>query len=201
MTWRERVTLAASLGAQAVDQPVYHWTERRKGTTKRYGFVRVGKKKYSLGSNPTEQSILMTIVHTERDRRRPYSQPLGQEVNPSRDTRRMYAEIQKLQNMVLGPTGRRHDGKKIRFLRGVDPEEAWRQEFRAFSRPLLEARTWPGITEEQWVGLRREIQAETKRGARLGKSPYFVELPREAPEVATGDKRGGRVDGHPCAPN
>ena len=55
---------------------------------------------------------------------------------------------------VLSQVGRRMHGRSVRSRRDVPAVERYRAEYRTLSRALLEQETWPGITEEEYVGLR-----------------------------------------------
>ena len=55
---------------------------------------------------------------------------------------------------VLAQTHRHLHGRRVRASRAVRADERYRAEYRHLSRKALEAATWPGITEDEYVGLR-----------------------------------------------
>jgi hypothetical protein len=70
-------------------------------------------------------------------------------------------------NAALGLLGCRAHGHTVRQRRDVPAEARWAAEYRLIPREALEEASWPGITEEEWVGLRRAVMAEQKRRSRL----------------------------------
>ncbi|MHC5035602.1 MAG: hypothetical protein ACYTFZ_11265 [Planctomycetota bacterium] len=56
---------------------------------------------------------------------------------------------------ILAQTYRHSHGRTLRARRNVPATERYRAEYRTLSRRLLEAATWPGITEGDYVALRK----------------------------------------------
>ena len=67
-------------------------------------------------------------------------------------------ELRKLarqnRQAVLAQTHRHLHGRTVRARRDVPREERYRAEYRHLSRKALEAATWPGITEGEYLALR-----------------------------------------------
>lgn len=61
----------------------------------------------------------------------------------------------KAHDSVLGQTHRYRHGRTVRCRRKVPVEQRCRAEYRHLSRRALEEATWPGVTEDEYVSLRR----------------------------------------------
>jgi len=84
--------------------------------------------------------------------------------------RRLLAERDKAtaaRRAALALVGSRAHGRTVRQRRDVPNEASWATEYWLIPREVLEEATWPGITEEEWVGLRRGLLSELKRRSRL----------------------------------
>ena len=81
------------------------------------------------------------------------------------EDRRQAAELQRA---TLALVGCHAHGHTVRHRRDVPAAARWAAEYRLIPKETLEEATWPGITEEEWIGLRRGVISEQKRRARLG---------------------------------
>ena len=61
-----------------------------------------------------------------------------------------------LKALLLAQTHRYSHGRTVRNRRGVAAVDRYRAEYRHLSHRALEQATWPGITEEQYIALRRD---------------------------------------------
>ncbi|MDD2708254.1 MAG: hypothetical protein PHV34_09615 [Verrucomicrobiae bacterium] len=159
--------MVENLDFQDLAKPVHAWHEIRKGTSRCYAFARLGDRKISLGSDPHASDQFLRLIRAEKIKR------FGAEFCDSgklreRGSSSRPSKISELQKTALIPSGRYLDGNSVRFVRKKSLEESWRREFRGFSRMLLEQMTWTGISEDDWVRVRRELQSQVKRRARLG---------------------------------
>ena len=59
---------------------------------------------------------------------------------------------------VLGQTYGHLHGRRVRRRRDVSAEQRYRAEYRHMSYKALEEATWPGITEEEYVRLRKAAE-------------------------------------------
>ena len=62
---------------------------------------------------------------------------------------------EKARQAALALTHRHLHGRHVRAQRNVPAEDRYRAEFRHLSHKALEEATWPGITEDQYVALRK----------------------------------------------
>lgn len=184
------------LDANVLYKDVHVWTERRKGTARRYSFARVGRRKIYLGG---ERGAARAFKEAIAERR---IAALGRNTTIPRIEKEILKEAtEELRRRKLGAiAGKPGRGHPPSPLARLDDEASWRAEFRGFHRPLLEERTWPGITEDQWVALRRAILSETKRRARLGLTTasdqrFADPHPMTAADASTSPKAGGVNDG------
>ena len=73
----------------------------------------------------------------------------------AREARRAAREARQA---ALALTHRHLHGRRVRTRRNVSAVDRYRTEYRHLSRKALEAATWPGITEEQYITLRKTAE-------------------------------------------
>lgn len=165
----------SSMAGRILCERVSTWQEQRKATKRKYHFCRIGRRKYFLGSDPDAAGHFRILVAAARIKSLGVNKSIPEIIKDYSGKGGSQSPVRKLHDGLLPMSGKHDDGRRVRKMRGFDQELMWKMEFQNFSREMLEARTWPGITENQWVHLRREIQSAIKRRARLGLPAMEIE--------------------------
>lgn len=75
----------------------------------------------------------------------------------TKELREARQAARKAHDSILGQTHRYRHGRTVRCRRNVSTEQRCRTEYRHLSRRALEVAFWPGVTEDEYVSLRRTM--------------------------------------------
>jgi hypothetical protein len=78
----------------------------------------------------------------------------------AKELRELRRAARKAHDSALGQILRYRHGQTVRCRRKVPVEQRCRAEYQHLSRKALEEATWPGVTEDEYVLLRRTVATE-----------------------------------------